>query len=277
MNNKLLLASLLLLSFAAMAVFEAPSPDAVAMGMADITPAIGLGPTSLFSDGGITAGGAYRRSFNYADFDQLSAWASWSKERIGRFSAVFGTFSVPDLSTETEISLGYTRSIVSDIHTELNIAARGDIYSLSYGKSLGGIDLGSDAGFALDLGAEAVIYKRTRVRILAENLTATNLGVEGDIEIPRAVSASIGYSPYSATDMVFHIRRETGVDYSYGLGISASPHKMITFRFGAATNPDRVTGGIGLKYKFVRFDYSLKSHPALPLTHAVSMGIDLER
>ncbi len=277
MNYKLLFASLLLLSFAAMAVFEAPSPDPAAIGMADITPAIGPGPTSLFYESGIAAGSAFQRSLDFADFDHVSAWASWSQDRIGRISASFGTFSVPDISTETKISLGYTRSILSDIHTELNIAACGDVYSLSYGKSLGGIDLGSAAAFALDLGAEAIIYNRTRIRVLAENLTATNMGTEGDIEIPRAVSASIGYSPYNATDMVFHIRRETGVDYIYGLGISVSPHKMITFRLGAVTNPDRVTAGIGLKYKFVRFDYALKSHPALPISHAVSIGVDLER
>ncbi|MCK5833237.1 hypothetical protein KAH81_06150 [bacterium] len=257
-----------------LAVFEVPPPDPAAIGMADISPAIGPGPTSLFYKGEITAGGGYIRSFNYSDFDQLSAWASWSHEKIGRFSAVLGGQSVGDLSTETSIGFAYTRPVFSDIHTEFNLAVRGSFYSLSYGKSIGGMDLGSGAGAAFDMAGEAVIYKRTKVSIFAENLTATNLGVEGDIEIPRAVTASIGYSPYNATDMVFHVRRESIAGYTYGLGISFSPHEIVTFRFGAVTNPDRVTAGVGLKYKFARFDYALKSHPALPLSHAASIGID---
>ncbi len=270
-------ATLSVLVFSAMAVFEAPPPDPSATAMGDIPPAIGPGPTSLFYNGGITAGGGYRRSFGHADFDQLSAWAGWQNDKVGRLSAVFGSCAAGDLSSETSVSLGFTRSIFSDIHTELNLALRGDYFSLSYGNSLGGVDLGSSGSFGLSLAGEAIVYKRTKIALIAENLTATNLGVEGDIELPRAVSAAIGYSPYNSTEMAFHLRRETGAEFVYGLGVAFSPHEIVIFRLGAATNPDRVTAGFGLKYRFARFDYALKSHPALPLTHSASIGIDLER
>lgn len=272
-----LIIAIAVLAVSSLAVFDAPPPDIPAMAMADITPAIGPGPTSLFYRGGISAGSGYLRSFNYADFDQLSAWASVPVDKIGRFSAVVGNFAVEELSTETSLSLGYTRSVFSDIHTELDVAVRGGFYSLSFGKSIGGRDLGSGAGFALDMATEAVVYGRTRVAIVAENLTATNMGIEGDIELPRAVSAKVAYSPYTTTDMLFHIRREADVGYCYGVGVSFSPHEIVTFRLGAVTNPDRVTAGIGLKYNIVRFDYALKSHPALPLSHAFGIGIDIER
>jgi len=275
-TNSILLLSALL-AVPALAVFDNQIPDAVSGAMGNITPTIGTGPTSLFGNPGISAGGAYRRSFNYADFDQMSAWAAYTDSKIGRACFTINSFSVTDLSTETKISLGYSRQLFSDIHTELGLGAVTNLHSLSYGKSVSGTELGSGMGVTLDLAAEAVIYNRTRVRVLAENLTATNMGVEGDIELPRAVTGAIFYSPYTATDMVFHIRREAGAEFTYGLGISASPHEIVVFRLGAATNPDRVTGGIGLRYKILRFDYAIKSHPVLPLSHTASLGVEIAR
>ena len=271
------IALLMAICIAAPAVFEAPSSDAAASGMGDIPPAIGPGQSSLFGEPGMASGGGYRRSFNHSDFDLISGWFSWTDESVGRIRLAVDAFPGGDYSSETKIGLGYSRSVLDDIHTSLTLAAAGNIYSLSYGQSLSGQDLGSASGLSLDLAAEATVYDRTSFRVLAENLTATNLGAVSDVEIPRSVTAAIGYSPYTMTDMQFYIRRETGSDFTYGLGISASPHEIIIFRLGAATNPDRVTGGLGLRYKFFVFDYALKSHPVLPLSHTISLGIDLAR
>jgi hypothetical protein len=72
--------------------------------------------------------------------------------------------------------------------------------------------------------------------------------------------------------MVFHINKQAGKDYSYGLGLSAKPHEVIVLRLGAATNPGRVTAGFGLRFKMVELDYAIKSHPVLPLSHTISAG-----
>ncbi len=272
----LILIGLIAASYAP-AVFETPTPDAVSSGMGDITPAVGFGPASLFGGEGISAGGGYRRSFNHSDFDELCAWASWTNEKYGRAIIDVSSFSVENLSGETKFSLGYSRPLFSDIHTELGLAAKANLLSLSYEPSVSGTELGSAMGFTIDLAAEAIIYERTRIRVLAENLTATNMGISGDIEIPRAVTGLIAYSPYNNTTIAFHVRREAGVDFDYNLGVSMQPHEMIEFRLGAATNPDRVTGGIGLNYNVFRFDYALKSHPVLPISHTVTLGFDLAR
>jgi len=266
---------LLLAAACALAVFDGFVPDAVSTAMGDMTPSIGFGPSSLFGNYGISAGGGYRRSFNYADFDEMGAWASWSDQKYGRALLNVYSTSAAELSSESKFSLGYSRPLFSDLHTELGLAAKANLHSLSYEPSVEGIELGSAMGFTLDFAAEAVIYERTRVRILAENLTATNMGTSGDIEIPRAVIGAIAYSPYNNTNMVFNVRREASQDFVYGLGLAASTHEIVEFRLGASTNPDRITGGIGLKYSMVRFDYAVKSHPVLPLSHTITLGIDL--
>ncbi len=277
MRNTYLITLFTLAITCALAVFEDYIPDAVAAGMGDAPPAIGFGQHSLFGENGISAGGGYRRVFSYSDFDELGAWASFTDEKYGRTMLEVSSFSVENYSSETKFGLAYSRPLFSDIHTELGLAAKANIYSLSYEQSVSGTELGSAMGFTVDFGAEAIVYERTRIRVLAENLTATNMGIEGDVEIPRAVTGAISYSPYTRTNMIFHVRREAGVDFVYGLGVSASPHEIVEFRVGAATNPDRITGGIGLKYEMVRFDYALKSHPVLPLSHTITLGIDLAR
>jgi len=277
MNLLKTLTLIIIFASASFAVFDSSFPDAVSSAMGDIPSSIGPGPNSLFEGEGIAAGGGYRRSFNYADFDELAGWASWSDSKFGRALLNVSSYSVPDISSETRFALGYSRHLFADIHTELDLAVKANLLSLSYGESTDGIDLGSTMGASFDFAARALIYDRTSVFILVDNLTATNLGVEGDIEVPRAVTGAIGYSPYTNTNMVFHVRREAGRDFTYGLGISAEPHEIITFRLGAATNPDRITGGIGLKYNIFRFDYGLKSHPVLPLSHTINLGINLVR
>lgn len=261
----------------AFAVFDDYVPDATAAGMGDAPPAISFGPHSLFGENSISAGGSYRRAFNYSDFDELGAWASFTDDKYGRALIEVSSFSVENLSSETKFGLAYSRPLFSDIHTELGLAAKANIHSLSYEPSVSGTELGSAMGFTLDFGAEAIVYERTHIRVLAENLTATNIGIDGDIEIPRAVTGAISYSPYVNTNMLFHVRREAGKEFTYGLGVSASPHEIVEFRLGAATNPDRITGGVGLKYEMVHFDYALKSHPVLPLSHTITLGIDLAR
>jgi hypothetical protein len=268
---------LAILSASSFAVFDDYIPDAVSASMGDIPPSIGFGPHSLFGKPGISAGGGYRRAFNYSDFDELGAWASFSDAKYGRAMLEISSFSVENLTAETKFGLGYSKPLFSDIHTELGLAAKANLYSLSYEPSISGTELGSSMGFTVDLGAEAVVYERTRIRVLAENLGAANMGAEGDIELPRSVTGAISYSPYNNTNMIFHVRREAGVDFIYGMGVSVRPHEIVEFRLGAATNPDRITGGVGLKYEMVRFDYALKSHPLLPMSHTITLGIDLAR
>lgn len=275
--RKTILITLTAISASVLAVFETTIPDAVSAGVGDIRPEIGTGPTSMFLNYNLAVGGGYRRSFNYADFDEISGYASLGREKLGVLSMNLSAFSADDLSSETKLSLGYLRNIFTDIHTSLSLAGRANLHSLSYERSIEGMELGSSMGASFDFAGEAIVYKRTKFRVLARNVTATNMGIEGDIEVPRGVSASVSYSPYTATDMIFFLDKTAGKDHSFGIGLSANPHEIITFRLGAATVPDRVTAGIGIKYKTIRFDYAIKSHPVLPLSHTISLGFEIAK
>ncbi len=255
------------------AVFIGKLTDAACVAFADIPQAIGVSNASLFGGYGIFAGGGYNRSFSHADFDMISGYAAWGQDNIGRITLTGSSFAVDNLTTETQMNIGFSRKLLSDIHNTLALAVRGDLYSLSYGTSVDGTELGSAAALGLTIAAEAIVYERTRISLLVENLSGTNMGTESDIELPRSATGLIGYSPYNATEMAFFITREAGQDFEYALAALASPHEIITFRAGVITNPDRVTAGLGLHYKMVRFDYAIESHPVLPLSHFVSFGV----
>jgi hypothetical protein len=146
------------------------------------------------------------------------------------------------------------------------------MYSLSYEKSVTGIDLGSASGFGLSAGLTAVLYDRTRLSVFADNLTSTNLGENSDVEIPRSVTGLISYSPYRHTEVGFWTRREARHDFEYSVYASTTPFKYISFRASCATNPDRVGLGLGVHYSGINLDYALLTNPILPLSHAVTLS-----
>ena len=58
-------------------------------------------------------------------------------------------------------------------------------------------------------------------------------------------------------------------------GLQYSLNSMIDFMMGAQANPNRF--GIGAKFKFINqtLTYGLLTHPVLPMTHQLSLGLSL--
>lgn len=260
----------------AFAVFEGRFSDATSAALGDMPAELGRDGASLFGQYGYNAGFGYRLNLGHSDFSEPGFYAAWGKENLGRLMLTFSDFSVGDLTHETEVGLAITRDIFNDPHNVLKFSLRGDVYSLSYGKSQGGIDLGSATAMGLTFGMEATLYERTRVGILAENLTATSMGDEGDIEIPRTVTGLIGYSPYTNTEMTAFARRDAGHDFEYSVAGYARPIDFLSFRAGIISNPSRFTGGIGIHYKGFEVGYGILTHPVLPVSHVFSVNFHMD-
>ncbi len=259
---------------AAFAAFEGRPSDAACVGFGDIPQVLGVSGASLFGSNGISAGGGWSRSFDHPDFDALSAWISWGDAKIGRIGLTSTNFSTGDLTTETKLRLGYSRAILADAQNTLSLAAAADVYSLSYGNSVRGTELGSATSMSLTLALDAKVFDRTRIAIAAENITAADMGTEAEVELPRTVSAVLAYEPYKYTQVAFAAVRRAGQDFSYSVAAEGSPVEFLTFRSGFATSPNRFSAGLGLKYKFANVEYAIITHPVLPLSHYVSVGVN---
>ena len=96
---------MILVAACAMAFFEGYIPDGVSAGLGDVNPAIGFGPVSMFGDFGIMAGGGYRRSFNFKDFDEMGAWASWADAKYGRAALNFYSSAAENPVSYTHLTL----------------------------------------------------------------------------------------------------------------------------------------------------------------------------
>lgn len=258
------------------AVFDGRFADASSASLGDMPAELGLDGASLFGENGLSAGFGYRMNLGHSDFNEPGFYAAWGKDKVGRFMLTFSDFSVNDLTTETEIGISATRDIIVDPHNVLKFAVRGDVYSLSYGKSQSGVDLGSATALGLTFAMEATIYERTRVAILGKNLTGTTMGTIGDIELPRTVAGLIGYSPYTNTELTAFARREAGHDFEYSVGAFARPIEYLSFKAGIITNPNRFTGGLGIHYKWLAVHYAILTHPVLPLSHVVSLNFQMD-
>ena len=257
------------------AVFETRLADGASAGYGDVPPELGISGASLFGGEGIFAGSGYKINFGHSDFAEMGGYAYYGCEKLGRFGVNFQSFSVSDLTGETEVGISYKRALIDDIHNKLEFALRADVYSLSYEASVSGQDLGSATSVGMTAAMQATIYERTRIAVLAENLTGTSMGEEDDIDLPRSVTGLLGFAPYSRTEMAFYVRREAGKDFEYGVMAYAKPIQYLSFRAGIVTNPDRFTAGLGLHYSFFTLDYGLKTHPVLPLSHVISLNFKM--
>ncbi len=275
MKKLITLLTLTIFATSAFAVFETRLADGASTGYGDVPPEIGISGASLFGDNGIYAGGGYKLSYGHSDFSEMGGYAYYGKDKIGRMGVNFSSFSVADLTSETEIGISYKRALIDDVHNKLEFALRADIYSLSYEPSVTGQDLGNATAIGLTGAMQTRIYERTRIAILAENLTGTSMGKEDDIDLPRSVTGLLGFAPYSRTEMAFYARREAGKDWEYAVMGYAKPIDFLSFRAGIVTNPDRLTAGIGLHYSYFTLDYGLKTHPVLPLSHVISLNFNM--
>ncbi len=275
MKKIYLLIAVMIFAASGLAVFETGLSDAASTGYGDVPPEIGISGASLFGGNGISAGGGYKMSFGHSDFSEMGGYGYYGLENIGRMGVDFTTFSVADLTSETQIGVSFKRALIDDVHNKLEFALRADIYSLSYEPSVTGQELGSATTAGLTGAMQATLYERTRIAILAENLTGTSMGAEDDIDLPRSVTGLLGFAPYSKTEMAFYAKRTAGKDWEYAVMGYARPIDFISFRAGVVTNPDRLTAGLGLHYSWFTLDYGIKTHPVLPLSHVISLNFNL--
>ena len=61
---------------------------------------------------------------------------------------------------------------------------------------------------------------------------------------------------------------EGGFDFQIG--------DYFSLRLGAATNPNRISGGFGINYDGIQFDYGLRTHPVLSETHVFNISYVLK-
>ena len=188
------------------------------------------------------------------------------------------------LSTESSLSIGQGIDLQKDKNSQLSFGAVANYIQWDLGKSAGmsgdgsdGLNLGTLNTVTIDLGFIATLRHKYRCGVYIKNINsgAIGRGMTRTV-LPRRLNAGVTYLPISTLSTSISMERLLGdSDIQIKGGLQYSLNSMINLMLGAQANPNRF--GIGAKLKFINqtVTYGLITHPVLPITHQLSLGLIL--
>ena len=188
------------------------------------------------------------------------------------------------LSTESSLSIGQGINLQKDKNSQLSFGAVANYIQWDLGKSAGmsgdgsdGLNLGTLNTVTIDLGFIATLRHKYRCGVYIKNINsgAIGRGMTRTV-LPRRLNAGVTYLPISTLSTSISMERLLGdSDIQIKGGLQYSLNSRINLMIGAQANPNRF--GIGAKFKFINqtVTYGLITHPVLPITHQLSLGLIL--
>ena len=168
---------------------------------------------------------------------------------------------------------------MKDIHSSLSIGYNLKLYHWDLANSVGtwddfsgeylndGLELGSASTFGVDVGAQASLYGRTFVGVYLMNMNAPTIGKNTKHDLPQRIVVGAAYKPQSGITSSLAFNKAVGSDTQIEGGFEFQIIEYFALRLGAATNPNRISGGFGINFEGMQIDYGLRTHPVLSETH----------
>lgn len=261
----------------ASALFEdlAPSPRARALGQAMIATvddawSFYYNPAMLPRLDVMSASGATVRP-NGLDFNRLTnvALASPLPGRSGGLAVAWRRYGVEsqgvDLATENTLSVAHGFMLFSDASTSASVGWTLNLYNAEFAPSVGsagdgsnGVDPGNAWTAGIDIGALVTVYERTRVGFFTRNLNSPTIG-DDEEELARQVGVGMAYEPYPGVTSAFDVRGTLGQDFRFCGGVEFGVLEALDLRVGLETEPNRLTGGFGVRLPVVMLDYGFST------------------
>ena len=266
-------------------LFDERFPSARAIGMGGAQAAISgdvwsayYNPAGLVRlDNPYNIGAAYYKPFGASFFDAV--FGSFAMELPGKWGALsltyqkFGVeYEGTDLSNESTFGLSHGFYLLDDIHTSLSFGYSLKGYYWDLASSVSGVDLGSQAIFAVDIAMQANLYRRTWIGFYALNINNPKVGNTNQIDLPRRFVIGLGYQPYSGVTTTLDFNQVDGEEMQLMAGIEYMLFDELAMRLGVASEPNIFTAGLGINVYNFDFDYAFKSHPVLDSTHYFTLS-----
>lgn len=270
---------------AVQAAFEdvAVSPRARAMGESGV--AVPDGPYATYLNPGHLAAAvendlaaSYVQPFNlsFAEYYHMGAALPFGTDN-GSVGLSFSQFRVEHqdvvLMRESQLSLGYGRTLYSDIHSTIAMGGSLNMYHLDFGETTSGLDPGNDSALGMDVGLLVTLHKRTRIGVLAKNLNHPQIGLDEE-ELGQRLIGGVSYEPYDGVITTFEIDNELGQDVQYHGGMEFHATEDFALRAGVITNPSKLTAGFGYHLHPVTLNYGFSTGGGtLESTHQFGLSI----
>jgi hypothetical protein len=255
-----------------------PSARATAMGgsgaaVANDIWAAYYNPAGLAQLDRISVGTSYLRLFNVSFFSNFFGAVTYPLPgKYGSTSLNFQYFGVnykdENLSGEYTLSFSHGFYLLKDIHSSLSFGYSLKAYHWTLGESLEWGDLGSATTLGVDVGLLASIYTRTFLGVYFLNINSPQIGAYTKHDLPQRIVVGLSYQPYDGVTTALDFNRTIGRgEMQLWGGAEFNIFSSLDVRFGATTNPNRFSAGLGLHIAQFLVDYALLTHSELGETH----------
>jgi len=130
---------------------------------------------------------------------------------------------------------------------------------------------GSDGSVGVTLGAQVDVTRTLRGGVQAVNVNAPRLG-DGD-DLPRWLQVGLAYRPREDLILLLDAVKDVLFPLSYRGGIELRPVEMLHLRGGVASEPTRLTAGLGLDIGRLTADIAAERHLILGWSPAVGVRL----
>ena len=181
--------------------------------------------------------------------------------QLGSFSAGYSNYGF-ELYKENKFAIGYAAKIAENFSIGVS----------TFYHNVSIKNYGSKGAIVFNLGSIVRLNEQIGLGFSVMNVTRSTITNESN-DIPTVIW--LGTDLNFAKDIVFNaaIKKEIGFNPSIRLGAEYSLLDFLQLRIGASNEPDTYSGGFGIIYQFVQFDYAFSSHTDLGLTHQFGLII----
>jgi len=263
-------------------VFGNHQPSARARGMSGAFIASCNDPNAIFYNPGALASAeqgislGYARLFNNSFQILMSGALAYRLPRIGTISLGMQSMDVESegykLQQESTYSLAHSFLLIGDVHSKLYVGYGVNLYYLSFGETVGGLDPGNQTTYGVNLGALATLHQRTRIAFAVKNLNNPSMGSDQTFDLQQHLALGIAYEPYDGVITEVDLSQKLGEETKVQAGIEFEVLDNFWLRTGASTYPNTISGGFGILFKGIKIDYGYSNHPVLSDTHQFSLG-----
>ena len=193
-------------------------------------------------------------------------------------------YSGKTLSKEQTLSIAQGLDLQHDKNSRLSIGYTANFVQWELGKSAGvsgdgsdGLELGNVNSITINFGVLASLREKYRFGVYLKNINSGGLGKGITRQVlPRRINAGITYMPMTglATSIVseYLLGRD---DMQIKAAIRYNLNSNLEIYAGAQSNPNRFGLGATFTSTNQSISYGLLTHPVLPITHQINIGIIL--
>ena len=123
----------------------------------------------------------------------------------------------------------------------------------------------------IDVGFLAHALENLTFGCAFRNVTATKIGAKGE-RLPQTVLMGACFKPLRDFQLTVEMEKDTRFPFVVKGGIEERFLEVLALRLGASSNPDRFSGGFGVRFSFFELSYAGYSHAQLGWTHQIEIS-----